>query len=647
MIQHYIRDWETPGSLLGPNFLRCFSNQLSKSDRHLHGIAVKTMKAILIVVDNHAKDNNRSCGILTSVIGSHYHVDFDKVTRTKFIEKVLAKADSSDQDSAVNMLSKAIITVPSDLDRPVAQWRIASADFLLITAKNQKTPKEQITKSKDCQKIVMKKIIRLFTYMAYCKVTLDTDHHQEYTPEIDQQTRDVFRSRLLSALSHLMTQTDDPSEMPALAANILLETDKNVQTPPISESEKSIFEDIQRAGRHMNQCEEKATSIPQSAADSSDNQKLYRAFRLLFALSIIQAFSGDADALNVLAELELACAKIKNDEMEYGFDAIVEVILSLIAKPSVLFRRVGKEVFSSCANFMNVDALDPMFEVLQKSENLSGQQELFDAEEANSDGEEEIESDSDSSTSTSQAGEDVEEDDEELLEFESKLAQALGTQRAEIELVDDGGEDSDGDMMDDEQMAALDPVMSNIFKQRKQTSSKKDNKNAKETIVQFKTKVLELLEIYIQQTAQGVSPENSATILLKCLDCIQRTKNKQVSERAAAVIKTALNVYKLSMESPRNKRILRRVGDALTEIHEIILLPGSNVYLRACSQASLFCVKVILNNGGAMEKVWRQYSLTGESMAVSQDIKVVNVLFQDWFNWLITAKITLSNRSKS
>ena len=645
MIQRYIKDTDTPGTLLGPNFLRCFSNQLSKSDRHLHGIAIKTMKAILAVADSRAKDG-ASCGILTSIIGTHSCVDFDKLSKTKFVEKLLAKASSSDQDSTVDMLSKAIIEVPDDPDRPIAQWRIACGDFLLSMVKNYKASKEQSPEQKQDDRTCMEKIIRIFTYAAYCTNFRATIGPRVYVPEIDQRVRDIFRSRLLSAQSHLMTQTSDPSEMPAVSAYILLGIEQSVQTPPMSGSEKSIFKGIQHAGRYMKKYGKKADAIAQST-DSSNTQKLYRSLRLLFALSIIQAFSGDADALDVLAELELACDKIKNttdDEIENGFDTIVEVILSLIAKPSVLFRRVGKEVFSSCANFIHLDALEPMFIVFEKEENLSGQRELFDAEEADSDVEM-TDEDSVSDVSMSQADDDEGEDDNELLEFENKLAQALGTQRAETDLVDhDMDDESDEDMMDDDQMAALDPVMANIFKQRKQSSSKMDNKNAKETIVQFKTKVLELLEIYIQQTVQGTSPENSGTILFHCLECMRTTKSRQVSERAAAVVKTALNVYKLSTKSQHNEIPLQHARRELNGIHDSILLPGSNLYLRACSQASLFCTKVILNNGGTIEEVWTEYSKTGAHMAVKQDTKVVNGLFQDWFNWLVTAKITLSKR---
>ena len=641
MVQHFIENNRHPSQLMGLNFQRCFCNQLSKAERHLHGIAMKTMKAVLHTAE--ADEEESIAGdILVHMVRTNSWVDFDKITKTKFVEKLLTMTSSDAWDKCLGALVDSVSNPElAPRNKGTTQFRIACADLILTAVKNY--GRSRTNEAQRLDELAMENSVETLASFAFCQVVSKKGDVQT----IDEQTKGAFRGRLLSTLSHLMTQTDDPSTYPAIAAAFLL-TNK-IEILPISPSSKTILASIKRAGKKMMKCGKHTWLLGATDLTIQKNVKVYRAFRLLFALTIIQAFCIDADALNLLEELEAAYDAHLDDngnvqERSSGF---VEILLSLVSKPSVLFRRVGKEVFSSCTAMVDQEGLDSMFDVLLKSEDLAGQQELFDAED---DAEEEIRLDIDevshATTPDSDTSSVMEETmDNEVIEFENKLAQALGTHRAEDELVNGDAQESDEEMMDDEQMEALDPMMSNMFKERKMASHKKETKNARDTIVQFKTKVLELLEIYVQQESKN--PQNSilATIPTQCIACIQVTKSKQVSEKAAAVVKAALNAYKLSAAPEPHKQVLKVAKQELRSVHQNVLKPGSNLYLRTCSQASLFLAKMMLNNNATVEKVWKEYNRTGEKMAASQDVKVVGALFQDWFNWLTNAKATLSKRA--
>ncbi|KAI7044259.1 hypothetical protein KC352_g46365, partial [Hortaea werneckii] len=153
--------------------------------------------------------------------------------------------------------------------------------------------------------------------------------------------------------------------------------------------------------------------------------------------------------------------------------------------------------------------------------------ELVNGEEAGSENDESEDEDDDSSSSESDSA-DASGDDEEAV-FDRKLADALGTAKA-----DEGSDDDESDM-DDEQMMALEPHLTNIFKERKKDASKKqEGKDAKENIINFKNRVLDLLNIYVKgQYGQTLALD----LILPLTILVRTTTSKPTSEKAFAVLK--------------------------------------------------------------------------------------------------------------
>lgn len=282
-------------------------------------------------------------------------------------------------------------------------------------------------------------------------------------------------------------------------------------------------------------------------------------------------------------------------------------------------------------------------------ESIAGQEEIFDSnDEDDLDDEmsdvEEVDKkhaeaakddsslDKDSGAEASSSGESV---DEELAEFDAKLAQALGIRT--MENGDDNEQSSDEDM-NDEQMEALDSHLETVFRERKKVVSEKtQKKEARETIVNFKCRVLELLDIFVKHRHTSYF---ALTLLPSLLTAIQKTKSPLVSSKAFDLIRKYSQLCKkekipsLTVDAHKDA-----ILSLLKGIHEQATKEGSNAYASACSQASLLLVKVLASQDReSLKKVLRIYTKTQEHALFDPKCRVKSSFFSDWLNWCASVR---------
>lgn len=70
--------------------MRCWMNNLSSQDRYLHKAAQQTARIVQDVVKAHPKVG---FALLSRLVGKHGRMDFDKATKTKTVEGILASLD--------------------------------------------------------------------------------------------------------------------------------------------------------------------------------------------------------------------------------------------------------------------------------------------------------------------------------------------------------------------------------------------------------------------------------------------------------------------------------------------------------------------------------------------------------------------------
>lgn len=269
-----------------------------------------------------------------------------------------------------------------------------------------------------------------------------------------------------------------------------------------------------------------------------------------------------------------------------------------------------------------------------------GDEEMVDAEDSGSDDDdvEEIEASSgegsDGESDSESASEEAAENDDELAIFDAKLAEALGTRRGDEDLNADANESSDSDMGDDE-MEALDDQLAKVFQARSQaTVKKKDRKDAKETMINFKNRVLDLLEIYVKRCH---SNPLALDLLLPLLGLIRRSTIKQISGKASNVLREYTKLCKGSTGIPTIESA-EPVWELLKAVHKEAMHSGLPSHSASCSQASLLLVKTLVaHDKESVSGVVDIYGETRKQQLLSKKCHVQPSFFTDWSNWCVSA----------
>ncbi|KAM6118597.1 myb-binding protein 1A [Phoenicopterus ruber ruber] len=346
--------------------------------------------------------------------------------------------------------------------------------------------------------------------------------------------------------------------------------------------------------------------------NKSDSAKVV-AFQQLLLLMAIHLFKNQSETMDVLSDL-LNCTerafskepkKKKTDNAEPGWvEVMVEILLSLLAQPSLLIRRISKSVFVRiCPNLTKralqliLDVLDPYQEqneesavvVMEESDKKMKSAQDMD-EEGSEDSSDEGDTEEENDSGDEEKNEEVDDD------FRSQLMNVLQAGNAL------GGDDSDEEL-DDEAMMALDKNISALFaEQQKRIQAKKDEKDRmrKEKILRrdFKIKVLDLVEAFLTKQSENPLVFDIIEPLLRVIEqCMSSDSDKQevdFLQKAASIFKNSLC---------RTKQYCKRVDALQEDLHAFV----ERLVKKACKHtdssvalyyfsASLYLLKVLKGN---------------------------------------------------
>ncbi|TKA78872.1 hypothetical protein B0A55_03824 [Friedmanniomyces simplex] len=190
--------------------------------------------------------------------------------------------------------------------------------------------------------------------------------------------------------------------------------------------------------------------------------------------------------------------------------------------------------------------------------------------------------------------------------------------------------------MDDEQMMALEPHLATIFKERSKLASKKqDNKDAKENIVNFKNRVLDLLAIYVKSQYGNLI---AMDVILPLTSLVRTTSSKPTAEKAFAVLKQYFEACS------KNKSLPQPEDDApcfevLAALHEEMKLSGSKLHANACSRSSLFLSKVLVAKDlQHYKRVSKMYGALQREWYMDSKSKVQGSVFTEWTSWSLATR---------
>ncbi|ETS87916.1 hypothetical protein PFICI_01744 [Pestalotiopsis fici W106-1] len=611
-----IKDSTLVKEMFSRNLMKCLLNQAAKEDRYLHLAANKSLKTVEDVV---AAEPAFLLPVLTQLLGKHGAYDFDLRAKAKTIERLLQASFTEDVDAIFELLQKPVIKIKDGDVAEVEKLRRVYADYLVKICTSDKVHDDDKTEVRGS---ILETAVKQLTSYAYSKK--DTS----FSPELSTKTREYFRSRLESAFAKLTRRQEDYSYL----CNAVLAIDASaVQMSEEIEAERKA------AVKTLKKLVKASTKAGKGSGSSLG-------LALLYAITILQLYNGDGDALNTLEDLKQCSEKM--DEADNDASALlVEILLSLVSRPSPMMRQITQQVFESYTSQLTEDALGRLTDPLMAEENIKGQQALFDAEDEEmldvaegsdgSDNEEddveedeisEIGSDVEFVTLNGAAPEDEEESDEEAedgdaqayADLDAKLEEILGSHRLDKDKDADSDDESD---LSDSEMMEFDQKLAEVFKQRVQKpNKKKENQDAKETMVIFKHRILDFLDIYVKKEAQNPL---AFGLLLPLLQLIRTTSTKEIGNKAAKVIGDLSDAVK------KQKTKTGGSAELLQQVLQEASKDSSHAYARAVSASSLLLASSIND----VEKVMDVYYASLKDWAL-RGATVQTSLFSDWLNWL-------------
>ncbi|RAL66117.1 hypothetical protein DID88_005788 [Monilinia fructigena] len=568
------------------NLVRCLINHIQDEERYLNGAAAKSLKVLI-----HGVQENPEAlvVVLQGLIDGNGAYSFDRVTKTKTIERLLSMVDDTNGEAVLDVLTTPILVVSSSETNDAEKRRQMFGDYVLTAI------------------------------------------------------RHVDIAEASKESSWIKT-----AALPQLAS--LAYSNNSEAKPPISEY--AAFTTLQKL-------------VKKAKKEGGKNRATFQTLSLLYALVIFQLYNGDVEAVSILDELRLCYDNLirhkstEDSEVE-PFEVLVELLLSFLSRPSALLRKVTQHVFTAFITEMTEGGLKLITDILETGENIRGQQEMFDEnpddedamdidgedDEIDSDveivdmnGEEghlnshlaEGDEDSDEDNEEESEESDDEGDDEANKELNDALAKVLGTSAVDQnnEAEDD---DSDADMTDSG-MDALTPKLEEVFgrMQKKGPSKKQEQKEAKENMINFKSRVLDLLDIYAKKQA---SNPLAAEILLPLLRLIRTTKAKHLSDKAFSIVQSFAKSRSKASSSDGEVEINIKAHIALIKaIHEEVLKDQSKVFAKAASTASLSLASGIYRaDRSQFEKIGKVYLHT-MTKCDAEGVKIQASFVSDWVNW--------------
>lgn len=339
--------------LFSKNLMRCLVNHLALPDRYLHRVALKVLKAIHARVDI---EPEATVAALGGLLGPNGHVNFDHVTKTKTVEKLLSQVDMQTLRIVLPLFEHLILKPQVTDESGAASRRQMLADQLLSAIRSRQIdslPKAAVSE----YRAFIEQLLTLFVDVAYFSPRLAAE------PPIAKPSQDVFRARISSCLTHLVGKAEDPAQFPYyVVVTIRKREHEDTSSQPLVDADDNIRRTVARAWKILDKLHAKAEN-PQAS-----RRNLLRAFELLYSLTILQTYNGDSDAVSILDELKScydSLVKHRDQDSQEGSEMMVEILLSLVSKPSLLFRRLAQQVFGAIAPSINASGLQSMIAVRQ------------------------------------------------------------------------------------------------------------------------------------------------------------------------------------------------------------------------------------------------------------------------------------------
>lgn len=334
---------------------------------------------------------------------------------------------------------------------------------------------------------------------------------------------------------------------------------------------------------------------------------IYMGFQLFLDTDL--AKGGIEELLSCYARLKNAHAKkknIKNRNEKNNYpnephwtEVTVDLILSLLSRENKFWRHVISCIFSQVVKYATPMALRQIIDALDPKSEKTVLEEL--ESEGDSEGEGEEESNSESiSTSTdtdeSEEIEDNEQEDKENDQLRMAVRQALGYSAG---FTDE--ESVDMDQMDEEEEKKLNENLAEAFRLFKTGSRGRKKKQTKEeeAVMHFRLRVLDLVEIYINNNPSMEGCLNLILPLLSILELsIKNHHQNPLRNRVDTILKNISSVKNFSNSENVDLSTIKNLFEAVIDKKEIssLVFVEMSPRISDCAVFLIRCTQNLSNN---------------------------------------------------
>ncbi|KAG1891307.1 DNA polymerase phi-domain-containing protein [Suillus subluteus] len=608
--------------LFTKNFMRSWINHLSHKDRHLHKISLDVVKDIQNVVQQ-----NPELGytLILQLTGIHGSQQFDKLTRTKTVESILSRMDS---DGIMKYIQSLLEQMDESNNDAVAEEakKIWIADQFTALVRNGAIPKRE-----DWIQLILNWFTVQGLYLVKRKSTKGLLAALRVTPSslVSENFRRICRGKLLGCLADLTPSivsqkgdkalkegtVDDESWISKVftVVNHLDKDSKHVASllEP-SQEEQLLLQQAHKTIDHLRQVD-------------GEMREVARGVELLLSASLLHRRCANLDddepdagileasvsstlcrisLIVVVIQTCIAAAatmfstdnKSKNRRKSHTIsqpdsdspkpiDMLVDVLIGFLEKSTSYLRAMANKTFlcvASAATETTIDLIVAQLERRNPADLVADEED--ETESTISEDEEE-----DAECSDEDNNSDFDDGNEAALELRMKIEDALKANGAEA-AIGDTDEESDEELVDDEQMMAIDEHLAEVFRSR--SGDSKQNVNAQREATHFKNRVLDLVDIFTRKMPQ--SPHN-LRLVLPLIELATKSGNdeRQLSDKARGILNNRL----AKLKDPLQEVDQEYAETILDELHTRARKAHSSDALATLSHCSLFICRVLTNLG--------------------------------------------------
>ncbi|KAI0831759.1 DNA polymerase phi-domain-containing protein [Trametes gibbosa] len=612
--------------LFTKNFMRSWINHLSNSDRYLH----KAARQVAADIQSAVKGNPRlGFSLILQLTGVNGSRQFDKLTKTKTVEAILTSMDEEGIQSYIDYLLEQVDETPASEPADIHALNTRRAwiiEQLAALIRNGAIPKSDAW----IQTILDWLTVHgLFIVSKKSEKSAILALRSVPTPAFSEELRKNCRDRLLGCLAELTVQTtlvkDDSktAKVAAVASDGKFWVSRVLSTVEALEKDTKHVRPLSEEDKEDAELRQKARQILARLHDVPEDQReAAKGAELLLSSTLLHQYcadedDADPDALESCidgasrmfpaggkkskkARKSMGEDKGKEKALPAPIDVLVDAVIGFLEKGTAYMRAVANQSFALLSGAVQESTADLILSQLERrapEELMADEDEDEDVDMDDDEAQDSAagaEDGDDSASSSSEVSDDDDEDedaDEEAdLELRRKIEEALRVNGISAATGDSDSE-SEEDLMDDDQMLAIDEQLAAAFRARANEKGSRKDTDAQREATHFKNRVLDLIDTFVKK--QSTSPL-IVRLVLPLVELVVATgpDEKQLADKATGILRNRIGKSKDVPSSVSTED----ASKALEELHILARKASTPDVLTTLNQCSIYLSRVLLHH---------------------------------------------------